>query len=248
MRNLSPLLAMGLLALLLSGCGASPSGGNSDSAPDPTAPTVSPSPSLPGGSVILDGNQATAVSSPPASASPSPTSSPDASQPDSQPSLQQAAQDIMDILRSRDLDRLAKVIDPEQGLRFSPYAHIDSKTAQHFEAGKLPSFKDDGKLVWGAYDGSGEPIELTFREYFEKFVYDQDFASAPNVSVNELVGKGNVPFNGLELYPDASYVEFHYPGFDKKNEGMDWESLIVVVRPVDEGWKLCAIAHAQWTI
>lgn len=245
MRNLSPLLAMGLLALLLSGCGASPSRGNSDSAPD--TPIVTPTPSSPGGSLIPNGN-ATAVSSPSASASSTPTSPPAASPPELQQSLKQTAQDMVDILRSRDLDRLAKVIDPEQGLRFSPYAHIDSDTAQQFDADKLPSFKDDSKLVWGAYDGSGEPMELTFREYFEKFVYDQDFASAPNVSVNELTGKGNVEFNGLELYPDASYVEFHYPGFDKKNEGMDWESLIVVVRPVEEGWKLCAIVHSQWTI
>lgn len=244
MRKMNPLLAAGLLALLLSGCGASPSGGNSDSAPDASIPIVMPSPSSSGGSVILDGNQGTAVTSPSASASPSPV----ASQPDPQKSLQQAAQDIMDILRTRDLDRLAKAIDPEQGLRFSPYAHIDSETSQRFDADKLPGFKDAGKLVWGAYDGSGEPIELTFRDYFEKFVYDQDFASAPKVSVNELVGKGNVAFNGLELYPDASYVEFHYPGFDKKNEGMDWESLIVVVRPAGDGWKLCAIAHAQWTV
>lgn len=249
MRKMNPLLAAGLLALLLSGCGVSSSGGHSDSAPNTTVPIVTPTPSSSGGSVIPDGDQqGTAVSSPSASASPSPTSSPAASQPDSQKSLRQAAQDIMDIVRSRDLDRLAKAIDPEQGLRFSPYAHIDSETAQHFEAAKLPSFKDTDKRIWGAYDGSGEPIELTFREYFEKFVYDQDFASAPNVSVNELVGKGNVEFNALDLYPDASYVEFHYPGFDKKNEGMDWESLIVVVRPVGDGWKLCAIAHAQWTV
>ena len=245
-RKISPLLALGLLALALSGCGASSAGGNSDSSPAATVPIVTPSASSSGGSVVIDGNQGEAVSSPSTSASPSPSSA--ASQPDPQRSLQQAAQDIVDILRSRDLDRLAKAIDSEQGLRFSPYAYIDSKSAQQFAADKLPSFKDTDKLIWGAYDGSGEPIELSFREYFEKFVYDQDFASAPNVSVNELVSKGNVSFNGLELYPDASFVEFHYPGFDKKNEGMDWESLIVVVRPAGDGWKLCAIAHAQWTV
>src|SRR5690606_2953305 len=174
MRKLNPQLAMGLLALLLAGCGASPSQGNSDSTPDTALPIVTPTPSATSDSFIPNGN-ATAVSSPSASASSEPNSSPAPSQPEQQQSLNQAAHDMMDILRSRDLDRLAKVIDPVQGLRFSPYAHIDVDAALRFDADKLPSFKDDTKLVWGAYDGSGEPIELSFREYFEKFVYDQDF-------------------------------------------------------------------------
>jgi len=246
MRKLNLLLVMGLLALLLSGCGAASSADGANGAPDATEPVASATASQPGGSVIMDGGiQATSGSSSP-SAPPSASEPPVASSPEQ--SLKQSAQEVMDILRSRDLDRLAKVIDPELGLRFAPYPHIDRETAQLFKADELPGFKDTDKLVWGAYDGSGEPIELTFRDYFEKFVYDQDFASAPNVSVNKLIGEGNVPFNGMELYSDASYIEFHYAGFDKKNEGMDWESLILVMQPNGESWKLCAIVHAQWTI
>jgi len=32
--------------------------------------------------------------------------------------------------------------------------------------------------IWGEYDGSGDPIKLTFAQYFDKFVYDHDFANA----------------------------------------------------------------------
>lgn len=233
MRIKKSLLAMaGVLALLLSGCGAA----SSDSSPNTAPPTTG----LPSATTPV---QSTAQPSPSASAAPS---QPAETDPELQ--LEKAAREIVDILRDRDLERLAEVIDNEQGVRFAPYPHLDEKTSLHFKSGELPGFKDTKKLIWGSYDGSGEPIELTFRDYFEKFVYDQDFASAPVVSVNKLTGKGNTPFNGLELYPDASFVEFHFPGFDKSNEGMDWESLILVLRQVDNDWKLSAVVHGQWTI
>jgi hypothetical protein len=162
--------------------------------------------------------------------------------------LKNKAAEIAEILRNRDLVRLKDLIDPETGLTFSPYPYIDTETALSFSPQDLPRFQDNTKRIWGAYDGSGEPMEMTFKEYFEKFVYDQDFASAPEVSVNSLNGTGNSPFNGLEIFPGASYVEFHFPGFEKQYEGMDWESLILVMIPRGQDWKLCAIVHASWTI
>ncbi|WP_276353442.1 hypothetical protein [Cohnella caldifontis] len=235
MRNTTRMLLLAaLLALPLTGCGqsagvGSPSGSQAD-APTNVSATVP---------ADNTGSEAP---------SPSPAAAPPSEAPDPDQALKKAARDAVDILRDRDLERLAEIADPERGLRFSPYAHIEEKAAQRFEAGKLPDFKAKTTYDWGTYDGSGEPIRLTFRDYFEKFVYDQDFSSAPDISVNELKGTGNVPFNGQEVYPGASYVEFHFPGFDSKNEGMDWESLILILRPVGGDWKLCAVVHAGWTV
>ncbi|RIE01964.1 hypothetical protein [Cohnella faecalis] len=112
---------------------------------------------------------------------------------------------------------------------------------------ELPSSSFKTTYEWGSADGSGDPIRLTFRDYFEKFVYDQDFADAPNVSAGKLLGTGNTPSNILEVYPKASFVEYHYPGTDK-NGGMDWKSLVVVFVPSGSDWKLVSIVHGQWTI
>ncbi|MDB4866701.1 MAG: hypothetical protein JWR03_1034 [Cohnella sp.] len=240
MRRVYPLLLFAvILALLLSGCGAS-------SAPDGSTDVAAATPdSRSHESLSAAMNSAeplTPVASPePASGSLSPETGPESK-------LKQAASDIVDILRDRDLKRLAETVDPDKGLRFSPYSNIDAKSGQVFKAGGLPTFKDATKLTWGSYDGRGEPIELTFRNYFEKFVYDQDFAGAPSISVNKLLGVGNMKFNGKKLYPNASFVEYHFPGFDKKNNGMDWESLVLVLVPSGNDWKLCAIVHNQWTI
>lgn len=229
MRLLNKGFLAGLVVLLLSGCGTTSS--------DESSPASSASPS--GDAVIVVGNEQPSGGSPITS---------DIAEDNPDYALIRKAQDIVDILRSRDLERLAQQIDPEHGLRFSPYAYIDTDHTQRFTADELPDFQRADKLIWGSYDGSGEPIELSFREYFEKFVYDHDFASAPTVSANLIVSHGNAPFNALDIYPDAAFVEFHYPGFDKKLEGMDWKSLIIVLRPAGTEWKVCAIVHSQWTI
>jgi hypothetical protein len=243
MRRVYPLLLAALLALLLSGCGAEPrtDGSSGGAVSTPGTASVSSPVNEPSDTVGAEPHTPV-VSTEPVSSGASPSDS------DPKSKLQQAAKDVMDILRDRDLQRLSDTIDPQKGLRFAPYPHIDEKSERLFQAGGLPTFKDTNKLNWGAYDGSGEPIELTFREYFEKFVYDQDYASAPSVKVNQLLGVGNVKFNAKEVYPEASFVEYHFPGFDKKNDGMDWESLVLVFRPAGEEWKLCAIVHGQWTI
>lgn len=176
----------------------------------------------------------------PPSASPSPVSEEDAP-------LLEAADEVVRALRDRDLNRLATWIHPEKGLLFSPYPHLDPGKARSFPADGLPSFSDTQKLVWGVHHGSGEPIELTFREYFDAFVYDQDYAEAPSVSVNKLVGRSSIAYNGQEVFPGSSYVEYHYAGFDASKEGTDWKSLILVFEPAGKAWKLVAIAHGQWT-
>lgn len=236
MRRLLPLSAAVLLALQLAGCGAGTSSGDA-SVSSPVAGTEAIGTTSPA-EVQIGGD---ANSSSPAAGSPAALDAKDAA-------LLNAAKDVAEALRDRDLKRLADWIDPARGVRFSPYAHIDGKGETVWLPDRLPTFKESTKYVWGVYDGSGEPIELTFRDYFEKFVYDQDFAGAPDVTAGRLLGKGTIEFNVKEIYPDASFVEFHYPGFDDKYEGQDWESLILVFSPAGQDWRLCAVVHNQWTI
>lgn len=236
MRRMAPLVVAALLALFAAGCGSS---SNDDNANAPSAITETNAPS----------SQPSATASH-SSDSPAPSAGDNTAQPagSSEQALKDAASSIVELLRDRDLGTLSDWIDPEQGLRFSPYPHIDTAGSQLFQADKLPDFKDAGKLQWGTADGSGEPILLTFRDYYEKYVYNQDFADAPDVSVNSLKGQGTTAFNAAEVYPGASYVEFHFPGFDEKAEGMDWQSLVLVFVPAGEEWNLVSIVHGQWTI
>jgi hypothetical protein len=240
MRRMYPLLIAALLALLLAGCVANTNNGGTTDVPNAVPGSESPAASS-------QGIEPTVTAAFEGEASPSASKGLDASN-DPHAQLKDTAQEVIEYLRERDLKSLVQWIDPEQGLRFSPYSHINKDTDLVFKADKLPSFKDTNKLKWGTTDGSGEPIELSFRDYYEKFVYNQDFEGAPNVNINKIIGTGNVKFNGLEVYPNASYVEYHFPGFDKQLDGTDWQSLVLVFVPgAANDWKLVAIVHGQWT-
>ncbi|WEK53993.1 MAG: hypothetical protein P0Y55_15720 [Candidatus Cohnella colombiensis] len=228
MHRVYPLIIAALLALLLAGCGSS---NNSMST---AAPQLSPSPS-----------EQPSESTPNNSAT---SSNGSEELDDTSTALKNAAEAVIELLRERDLESLTPWIDSKKGLRFSPYTYIHADSDLVFKPAELPTFKDTSKLLWGTADGSGDPIELSFRDYYERYVYNQDFAVAPHVSVNETLAKGSMLFNLKEVYPDASYVEFYFPGFDKASEGLDWQSLMLVFEPSNEEWKLVAIVHGQWTV
>lgn len=162
---------------------------------------------------------------------------------------QDAAAQAIKAMKDYDLEALSKMVHPEKGVRFTPYAYVEADqdivlTAQQIkDAGS-----DDKKYVWGSYDGSGEPIELTFEEYYKKFVYDADFVNAKEIAYNETLGKGNSLDNSKEFYKDAFIVEYHFPGIDPQYQGLDWRSLRLVFEELEGSWYLVGIIHDQWTI
>ncbi len=159
-----------------------------------------------------------------------------------------AAAAVMRALKEKDMSTLAHFVHPDKGVLFSPYVHIDKVTAQVFPADKLPSLTDPTVYNWGSFDGSGEPIKLTFAEYYDKFVYSQDFLEAESVGVNEIKGKGNSIPNIAERFPGSFIMDYYFSGFDEQYAGMDWESLILVLEEKDGAWYVSAIVHSGWTI
>jgi len=168
-------------------------------------------------------------------------------EPQETPTLEESAEQVINALAERDLETLAEFVHPEMGLRFSPYAFV-RESHQVFYPETLPGLvESDAVFVWGQYDGSGEPIELTFNEYYDEFVYSSDFANAEETAINERLGQGNTINNIPEFYPDSSFVEYYLPGTEENNQ-MDWESLRLVFVQRNEIWFLVGIVHDQWTI
>jgi hypothetical protein len=158
-----------------------------------------------------------------------------------------AAQIIL-ALRDRQMTRLAAWVHPEQGVRFSPYAYVTAGD-QVFSADELPGlFADPTVRLWGAFDGTGDPIELTFAEYYRRFVYDVDFAEPEVLGLNERVGLGNSLDNIADFYPGAVFVEYHFSGFEPQYGGMDWRSLRLVLVQRGGTWYLVGLVHDEWTI
>jgi hypothetical protein len=156
----------------------------------------------------------------------------------------------VDALSRRDIDSLASLAHPTAGVRFSPYGHVDTTSDRRLTPNQLRAqWSKPDSLVWGIHDGSGEPIRLSFRQYIDRFVYDFDALHAPRVARDSApMGTGNSIFNVREVYPADAVVEFNTPGTDPKYGGMDWRSLWIVLRRLDDRWVVVAIVHGAWTI
>jgi hypothetical protein len=158
-------------------------------------------------------------------------------------------------LKDRDWAEVASLVHPVKGVTFSPYTYVrplqgaPGEADLVFSATQLQALWSDPAVYhWGTYDGSGEPIDLTFREYHDRFIYDVDFARPDVVGFDQTIGQGNTINNIAAVYPNAVTVEYHFEGFDPQYAGLDWRSLRLVLEPVDGTWYLVGIVHDGWTI
>ncbi|WP_105619958.1 hypothetical protein [Vallitalea okinawensis] len=152
------------------------------------------------------------------------------------------------LLYDKDMNELSNYVHQDKGVRFIPYSNVTSEDLVFMPSEVVSLYESEEKYTWGSYDGSGEPIEVTFKEYYEEFVYDMDFANADIIGNNTLIGEGNSIVNIHEEFPDSKFVEFHFTGENPEYGGMDWSSLRLIFEEVDGNWYLVGIGHGQWTI
>lgn len=165
-------------------------------------------------------------------------------------SLREAARSVALALRDRDFVALASWVGAE-GVRFSPYSYVEPEAHVTLSAEELRGVGEGEAEVrtWGHQDGSGDPIDMTVPEYFDRFVYDVAYLEEGEVAVDERQGHGSSLDNASEVYPDGRIVEYHIPGRNPDYGGMDWRSLRLVFEPGQTGeWRLVGIIHDEWTI
>lgn len=161
--------------------------------------------------------------------------------------LKERAGEILPLMKAGDLGALAAYVHPTKGLRFSPYVHSD-QTDRILQAAQLSGAMGDQTVAtWGTFDGSGEPMNLTFQAYWNRFVWDRDFTATTKIAVDKRQGTGNSTDNTVATFPGAHWVEYYTPGTEKYS-GMDWASLRLVFEQENGQWYLVAIVRDQWTI
>lgn len=158
------------------------------------------------------------------------------------------AQFVASALQAGDYGSLAKLVHPQFCLRFAPYQFLRETDQVFCQEGLAAAAQSESLLVWGQYDGSGETILLTFQEYHNRFVYDEDYFQPLVVGFDREVSQGNSINNIPDIYPDGMMVEYYFPGFDPQYGGMDWRSLRMVFVELDGQWHLVALVHGEWTI
>lgn len=166
--------------------------------------------------------------------------------------LLQFSNQVLSDIKNSGHSVLTDIIHPEEGIRFSPYGYIDTVSDIHFSLHNyieaVKEINPDKEYTWGEFDGSGEPIKMTLGKYFKRFVYDADFINAPVISINECKAGGNSLNNIFKVYGSHEFVEYYFPGFDPKYDGMDWKALRLVFKKSGGKYRLVAIIHDEWTI
>lgn len=159
------------------------------------------------------------------------------------------ARQVIMALKNRNMTLLSTFVHPEKGVRFTPYNYVSLEKDLVIKrvqiVGLLSSNK---KYVWGDYEGSGDPIRLTFNGYYKRFVYDHDFANMPGVSYDNSNTRGSAD-NPWEFYPGAILVGYYYPGVEGPRGGaMDWKGLRLAFQKKGKTWYLVGILHNEWLI
>jgi hypothetical protein len=150
--------------------------------------------------------------------------------------------EILTSLKNKNYESFAGYFHPDLGVRFSPYAYVDTVKDVHLSAGEFTqAINSRKKLTWGEADGTGDPIRLTIPEYLN---YYGNFLDAKKTAVNKMIGVGNSVNNLEEIYPDALYTE----NFNTGKHEMAWSALRLVFKKETGQFYLIAIVHDQWTI
>jgi hypothetical protein len=158
---------------------------------------------------------------------------------------------ILLTLKNKNYSAFANHIHPVSGIRFSPYGYVDTLSNLRFSREKyIAMARNDNQdmIVWGAFDGTGDPIKMTLNNYMQRFVYDVDFVKPENRTVNDFIGTGNSLNNLLSVYKNCDFTESYFSGFKKEYAGMDWKSLRLVFKERNGKFLLVGIVHDEWTI
>jgi hypothetical protein len=152
-------------------------------------------------------------------------------------------------LKNHDMATVAFFTHPGKKLRLAPYPYL-TPADQRFSASSVGGlFSDPTVRLWGHYDGSGNPINKTFTNYYPEFVWKHDFTDAGIiVGENVRIHTAQLSTNWASVYPGRAYVEYTYPG-TAANSNMDWHSLILVwLKDVNGVWRLVCVTNDMQSV
>ena len=163
--------------------------------------------------------------------------------------LSDRAGQVLAALKESDYEALAALVHPEKGVTLTPYSTVEPSCDRNLLPAQLVLLpEDDIPYVWGIEDGTGATIELTGREYFERYVFNADYTAAPETAVDTVLMQGNALENVASAYPEGRFVEYHFPGLDEQMAGYDWCSLKLVFECYQGDWYLVGLVHSEWTV
>lgn len=167
----------------------------------------------------------------------------------SEPSVVQAARQVVEAFRAKDGKRVALLVHPEKGVRFSPSAYVDIEHDVVFSSTQVSQFWTDRKTyTWGFAEGTGDAITMTPSEYYGRYIMDRDFSKSSSIRVNNDRARGNTTNNAASVYPHGTRVEYYRePALGEGTPEFDWAALRLVFERSGDSWSLVAVIHDEWS-
>lgn len=159
-----------------------------------------------------------------------------------------ASTNVLDAMRMNDYATLSSYVDPVNGVFVSPYQYIDFSYTMNLTDNNILNLASISTMFsWGNEPGSGNLISLNMLDYFNEYIYDEDYYMAPIVGMNIVVSSGNLTNNIAVVFPTMDTVEFMFPQFDPSYGGLDWSSITLVFNSDSGMPMLVGIIHGEWT-
>ncbi len=164
-------------------------------------------------------------------------------------SVLQVAKQVVEIFNAQDGKKLASLVHPEKGVRFSPYAFVDTENDVVFSDIQIERFWADERIyTWGVADGTGNPINMTPSQYCREYIMDRDFLNSFSININSDRAFGNTNNNAAMIYPYGTRVEFYIESaMQNGTPELDWAALRLVFEKSKNSWFLIAVIHDEWT-
>ena len=164
--------------------------------------------------------------------------------------LKESADIVLEKIMDYKFDEIIDYIDKDW-VYFLPYPYIsDLEKNILFTTGELLNiWSSNAQYLRGYWDGSGEEIFLSFRNYYDRFIGDNNYLQAFEIFTGQQVtSRGNTLNNLTNSFYKPEIIEYHFPFLDPQYEWLDWRSLYLVF--VSYNWQryLKLISHGEWTI
>jgi hypothetical protein len=144
----------------------------------------------------------------------------------------------------RDMTHMIRHVHPNHGVRFSPYATLTKTDVVFTPQQMLNLFNNKKAYSWGMYPGTGDPVKMTFADYYKRFVYARDFSQAPEVTYNAVARPGKIGNNSASFFEGSRFIDYHWPGTEAAG-GKDWKTLRMVFMPWQNNWLLVAVVNDE---
>lgn len=155
--------------------------------------------------------------------------------------------EILQLLKTKEYEKFANYIHPEKGVRFSMYGYIQPKKDKIFTKDDFLKYIGTNiKFTWGEKDGTGDLLQMSLKNYLEKWVFVKDFTQS-EPSLNEIKNRGNTINNIKEIYPNSDFTENYLEGTEEYMQ-MNWNALRLVFEEYEGKLFLVGVINDQWTI